>query len=148
MRSTGKRLTTAALLAVATTLGSVLFAAPASATGGPYCGDGGYTKRWLWERPGGNNIGQACYWDSGNRINVDDQEADDHSLVLRLRNPRTGVSWTYWNTTGASGPGQTGTVTQFPDNIIVEGQLCLGEWSETNPRVLERTCRAWSSVRL
>lgn len=148
MVSTRKRTTAVLLTTLATLLSPLAFVAPAAAAGGPYCGDGGYTKRWLWEQAGGNNIGQACYWDSGNRLNVDDQERDDHSLVLQLRNPRNGRAWNYGNHGGADGAGYTTTVTQFADNIVVEGRLCLGEWSETNPRVLERTCRPWSSVRL
>ncbi|MFD1147664.1 hypothetical protein [Saccharothrix hoggarensis] len=148
MTSTLRRSTTAVLIAVATLLSLLTITTPAVAAGGPYCGDGGYTKRWLWEKPGGNNIGQACYWDSGNRLNVDDQEKDDHSLVLQLRNPDNGRAWDYWNFGGAEGSGYTTSVTQFADNVIVEGRLCLGEWSQTNPRILYGTCRAWSNVRL
>ncbi|MFC7614296.1 hypothetical protein ACFQV2_12910 [Actinokineospora soli] len=68
--------------------------------------------------------------------------------MLQLRNPNTGRTWNYWNHGGAEGSGYTTTVTQFADNIIVEGRLCLGEWSESNPQILYRTCRAWSNVRL
>jgi hypothetical protein len=112
------------------------------------CADGNYEKRWLWEQAGGNNIGQACYWDSGNHLNVDDQEKDGHSLVLHLYNPNNGRSWTYWDNSGADGTGKVGQVTEFQDNIVLQGRLCLGEWSASNPKVLWTTCRAYSNVRL
>ncbi|MET9225937.1 hypothetical protein [Lentzea sp. NPDC003310] len=147
MRSALKRSVAAVAVTVAG-LGSVLVASPASAASGPVCANGGYEKRWLWEQAGGNNIGQACYWDSGNHLNIDDQEQDGHSLVLHLRNPSNGRSWTYWDSSGADGPGSVTTVTQFADNVVLEGRLCKGEWSSTNPQVLWNTCRAFSNVRL
>ncbi|MFE9749392.1 hypothetical protein ACFYOT_31150 [Saccharothrix saharensis] len=148
MNTPGKRLLAAPAVTGACLASVAVTASPAVAVDGPVCADGGFEKRWLWEQAGGNNIGQACYWDSGNRLNVDDQEEDGHSLVLDLYNPRNGRQKQYWDHGGAPGPGSVGTVTEFADNILLQGRLCKGEWSATNPVVLWDTCRGYQQVRL
>jgi len=87
---------------------------------------------WLWEQAGGNNIGTASYTDTGNVMQVNDQEVDDHSLLLFVHRPGVSSGYACWDHGGADGPGTTCTLTQYDENTLLEGYLCRGEWA-SNP---------------
>ncbi|MEU4192340.1 hypothetical protein AB0E69_10595 [Kribbella sp. NPDC026611] len=84
---------------------------------------------WQWTNASGNAIGQATYTDTNNVIHVNDQEADDHSMVFVFRPNGGGATYGCWDNTGAGTGGVNCTMTQFNENQLLEGRLCKGEWS-------------------
>jgi len=84
---------------------------------------------WPWDKPNGDSIGEASYTDTNNVISVDDQQGNEKSLLLYIYKPGSSTAVACWDHGGAPGPGTTCTLTKFPENALLEGYLCQGEWA-------------------
>ncbi|GAA0583819.1 hypothetical protein HPO96_09470 [Kribbella sandramycini] len=120
----GKRRWRGGVLAIACGMGLVVATAGTAAAA---------EQSWLWELSGGNNIGVGSYTDANDVMHVNDQEADNRSLVLDVWKVGAfdGVHYRCWDSTGASSPGvrceDAFRGSGWGVNAQLRGRLCRGE---------------------
>ena len=121
----GMKIVRRSVLAVATTA-AVIVAASTTAQAAE--------QDWLWENAAGNNIGVGAYDDANDVMKVNDQEADDHSLVLDVWKvgAEGGVHYRCWDSRTAAAEGWLSCPDAFSGsgwgpNVHLRGKLCVGE---------------------